>query len=593
MDNFGMFGGLGGQMNLGSIFGAEYAFEETPAPKKGKKAAKPKTEKKEKTEKAKKQEKQKEITLPCKVYGGSFSAELLPKEGETEVIDEKTLLARLAEAGFEEVLSSARRLFIPEETGVVYVVKGLYTTGTDLDMLLDFGEKGIVFAYGEEKIAFTKEDFPDIEDDELTLGNLIDKAIDAFPTFKGLKVFYDVEGGVVIPLMEKAVSDKDLLEFPCTVNVNGSTLTFAEGELEGNNIEALKKHISGEWSHPDVTIDVCDVNGKYYVLFTSKKASNVTADKKNKGAKTKKKEEKYPSGCMVYLCFNGYYEQLTPNAFGGKEKFTKKDLIEYFKPKFAVFNSAEKVGNINCFYDEMQNRLSVDCTPGRRGATNASSRRYDRSYDFEEREIYTSTDDGHDPLEDCILLESEYKSYLEKPGATCVGKEILSKKLPFYGCKLFANATAAYIYGDGAGGKQLVQYTSKVPRPRKAILDAIVAYFKKQMPVEAICQLMYDHKSGEYYIRVPEESSVQANRVSVLACFPIEKNPHREVIATFHSHNSMPAFFSPTDDEAEMDQIGVFGVIGRLDLPQPQLLIRAVYEGGTKYLPMEEFFEVS
>lgn len=584
MDNMSLFGG---QMSLGSIFGAEYAFEETPAPKKEKKAAKPKADKKE----PKKTEKQKEITLPCKVYGGSFTTLLSPKEGESEVVDEKTFLSRLAEAGFEEVLSSARRLFIPEEAGTVYVVKGLYTANTELDTLLDFGENGIVFAYGEEKITFTKEDFPDVEEDELSLALLLDKAFDAFPAYKSLKVFYDVEGGVVIPLLEKVVSDKDLLEFPCTVNVNGDTLTFAEGDFEGDNIEALKKHISGEWAHPDVTIEVCDVGGKYYVLFSSRKASNVTADKKNKGAKTKKKEEKYPSNCVVYLCFNGYHQQLTPECFGGKDKFTKKMLVEYFKPKFAVFNSAEKVGNINCFYDEMQNRLSVDCTPGRRGAHNASSRRYDRGYDFEEREVYVSTEDGDDPLENCIVLESEYTSYLTKPGAVCAGKEILSRNLPFTGCKLFANATAAYIYAEVGEQKQLVEYVSKVPKPKKKLLDGIIAYFKKQMPVEAICQIMFDHRSKEFYIRIPEE--VTASVVDVKASFPMLMDPHKEIIATIHSHNSMPAFFSPTDDAAELDQIGLFGVIGRLDADKPQVLLRAVYEGGEKYIPAEKFFEVS
>jgi len=509
MDN--LFGGFGGQLNLGSIFGEEYAFEDA-APKKEKKVAKPKAEKKEKP---KKEVKQKEITLPCKVYGGSFTAQLLPKEGETEVVNEQTFLSRLAEAGFEEVLSSARRLFIPEEGNTVYVVKGLYTTGTDLDMLLDFGENGIVFAFGEEKIAFSKTDFPDVEEDELTLGLLVDKVYDAFPAFKGLKVFYDVEGGVVVPLMEKEVSDKDLLTFPCTINVNGDVVTYSQDDLGGDNIEALKKHISSEWSHPDITVNVSEVNEKYYILLSSRKASSVTAEKKNKGAKTKKKEEKYPTSCIVYLCFNGYHEQLDASKFGGKEKFTKKELIEYFKPKFAVFNSAEKVGNINCFYDEIQNRLSVDCTPGRRGAVGSSSRRYDRGYDFEEREVYISTEDGSDPLEDCILLDSEYKAYLEKPGATCFGKEILSKNLPHCGCKVFASSSAAYIYAEGGGMKQLVEYKSKLKKPDEHVLDAIVTYFKKQLPLEAICQLMYDHRRNEYYLRVPD--CVQASTVDVRA----------------------------------------------------------------------------
>ena len=169
-------------------------------------------------------------------------------------------------------------------------------------------------------------------------------------------------------------------------------------------------------------------------------------------------------------------------------------------------------------------------------------------------------------------------------------KEIIAKNLPHTGCKVFANATAAYIYADTGEQKHLVEYVSKVPKPGRQYLQAIIAYFKKQMPVEAMCQLMFDHRSGEFYLRVPD--SVTASMVDVSASFPMLLDPHKEIIATFHSHNSMPAFFSPTDDAAEMDQIGLFGVIGRLDTEKPQVLLRAVYEGSEKYISPEKFFEV-
>ena len=49
--------------------------------------------------------------------------------------------------------------------------------------------------------------------------------------------------------------------------------------------------------------------------------------------------------------------------------------------------------------------------------------------------------------------------------------------------------------------------------------------------------------------------------------------PPAGVVAEFHSHGSLPAFFSATDDRDEQG-FRIYGVAGRLDTPRPELRLR-------------------
>ena len=53
----------------------------------------------------------------------------------------------------------------------------------------------------------------------------------------------------------------------------------------------------------------------------------------------------------------------------------------------------------------------------------------------------------------------------------------------------------------------------------------------------------------------------------------LEYAPPAGVVAEFHSHGSLPAFFSATDDRDEQG-FRIYGVVGRLDGPEPELSLR-------------------
>ena len=60
--------------------------------------------------------------------------------------------------------------------------------------------------------------------------------------------------------------------------------------------------------------------------------------------------------------------------------------------------------------------------------------------------------------------------------------------------------------------------------------------------------------------------------------------PPSGVVAEFHSHGSLPAFFSTTDDRDEQG-FRIYGVVGRLDAPQPEMSLRVGVYG--HFAPVE------
>ena len=150
---------------------------------------------------------------------------------------------------------------------------------------------------------------------------------------------------------------------------------------------------------------------------------------------------------------------------------------------------------------------------------------------------------------------------------------------------------AAYIYRNEKGANHLEKVRYKLPCLPRRVYDAIIAGGGGGRPGGAGRQGIYDHRHNNFILQRPEH--VDATPVSVTSTFPVWNNPYLSLVATIHSHANMEPFFSPTDDSAEMDQIGIFGVIGRLGSDNPQMLLRAVYEGCQKFLMNSVLFDFS
>jgi len=184
-------------------------------------------------------------------------------------------------------------------------------------------------------------------------------------------------------------------------------------------------------------------------------------------------------------------------------------------------------------------------------------------------------------------------SILHRSPVTAFNKLIgcRGKYAPYYMDYVYATRTKAFIYQKAPfGSNNLKAFFLKTPRIPASIREEMYQFFRSEMPNEAICKIAYNYKTGLFYLLKPERMTADA--VSVKSTFIMPASSNVEIVATFHSHNRMPAYFSSVDDAAELDQIGVFGVVGRLDTDKPQVVIRAVYEGGIKNVPPYTFFDV-
>jgi PRTRC genetic system protein A len=560
-----MMNDFGGSFNLmGDIFGEEFAME---APKAKKETAKKETAKKE-AKKTSSKAKKVFVNVPCTVYGGNFVTKI-EKQGKDKVsIDD--LADLLCEAGYVEAKAKTRQFLVNKtDESIVYLTSDKFATATADDVAADFSAGDVTFAYGGEQILLKAEEFEQ-DADEICMADLKAKIAESFPQFKSCDFYYDVESAVVVPIL-KTADEKTKVSFPAVFVVNGEERVLDEDGIGGTTLKDAADSLTKDFISEGLKAGFGELDSKYYLVLwavSPSSAASASADKKkNKGASAKKVEKKYPSNVTVYLSFNGYRETLSAEKFEGKEKITLADILEYLKPRFKILESEEKRKGIQVFsYDEATNQISLIVSEGRRGAASTAL------------------------ADECVESGLELDSIMRKVPVTAYGKRILcgATHPEWYKSYVFATYGKAFIYDRCGGVTTLKAFRLKTPRVPARIKREMIQYFRSQMPNEAIVKVTYNHGTGEFELLKPRVA--HADHVSIESEFDLPKDPNTEIIATFHSHNSMPAFFSATDDEAELDQIGVFGVIGRLDGEQPQIIVRAVYEGGVKRLSHDEFF---
>lgn len=133
-----------------------------------------------------------------------------------------------------------------------------------------------------------------------------------------------------------------------------------------------------------------------------------------------------------------------------------------------------------------------------------------------------------------------------------------------------------------------------LPKIPLAILDQIVTFFthlsKGRYEYEAYVQIFWNSDRGEYYVHCPRQ---EVSKTRVRYEFSVDIPTNHIFVAEIHSHNTMGAYFSPVDDRDELvrgDRF--FGVIGRLDLAEPEIQMSFVSGGKRFNIPWALLFEV-
>lgn len=131
-----------------------------------------------------------------------------------------------------------------------------------------------------------------------------------------------------------------------------------------------------------------------------------------------------------------------------------------------------------------------------------------------------------------------------------------------------------------------------VPKVPVTLLGTTIAFFRKVYSLhhsEAFVQFFYDTDTKDYLLYCPKQvvsgASVKFERDASF------ETPSRILVMEIHSHGSMSAFFSGTDDKDEKDD-RFYGVVGNVTDYFPQMKLRLSMGGYVREVDVDDIFDI-
>ena len=134
------------------------------------------------------------------------------------------------------------------------------------------------------------------------------------------------------------------------------------------------------------------------------------------------------------------------------------------------------------------------------------------------------------------------------------------------------------------------EFKMALPKIPAHIFSKVMGFMRSvsdELHYEVLVHILYDTEEKEYIIKVPNQRISAASVNSKTD----EPYPDRYIhVMDFHSHNTMPAVFSGTDN-ADEKETRLYAVAGRFNRTFPEITVRAGCAG--KFIPLnpEDVFE--
>jgi PRTRC genetic system protein A len=136
------------------------------------------------------------------------------------------------------------------------------------------------------------------------------------------------------------------------------------------------------------------------------------------------------------------------------------------------------------------------------------------------------------------------------------------------------NGAKIPLVGNGEQPVEGFTMTIEDRIPHQFLLQT-VAFFKevyeKKKGAEAVVQIFYNAEGKEYFFNI-DTQGVSGGKAEMDRNAELETN--HILVADIHSHNHMGAFFSGTDN-ADEKEARIYGVMGKVNTPWPEMLFRA------------------
>lgn len=130
-----------------------------------------------------------------------------------------------------------------------------------------------------------------------------------------------------------------------------------------------------------------------------------------------------------------------------------------------------------------------------------------------------------------------------------------------------------------------------VPKIPLSLWDTTLSFFKdvqKKQDTEAYLQFFYDSDKEEYILHCPEQMVGKASVKYTTS--PEFESDNMICVMEIHSHGTMSAFFSGTDNADEKDD-RFFGVVGKINSLYPETKFRLMLGGQEIPIEFSEIFE--
>ena len=540
------------------------AFFNAPEPQKDSTGAKRNTSKKEKSVKADKVSKTKNATdysvrLPVTIRARGFRIHM-EGIGEKKISD---ILSELDEMGYNEVRIDAMDAAYESRTDTIYICSGK-CQASGLMELVDFENGDYTILDGMTKFVADATLYPDLDPDEISVDMLMSSFTNVNPMYLGAVPC--ACGNIVYPLFTVPLAANAELEPSASV--------FYDGELHSigtdtPTAEALLKSIYGNLSSCSARLSANADKTVYFVSFISNgQHAAKKFDAASKKSEKRQVVQKYALPLTVYIAtFNASFS-LSSTDFPGKERVSLDDVVDYFKPSYKIFSDTSR--KLDAIYIKEANTLSLMFVSGKKGAAIPA--------EFCEERVSSGP---------YLLLRTlkELKEALCLPifHGNLINRDIGSIRVENLPHGIFLGVT------DSRTGQIVsVSFSRKLPKIPKEILNKVLAYFREDLTTEQWVKVCYSTSSHEYFI---VKGTGNASKDQIHYSIPEEINTPAIIhVMEIHSHNCMAAFFSEIDDRDEIYP-GVFGVVGCLNKPVPQLLFRAGLEGTFVSLNVNDLFD--
>lgn len=546
------------------------AAEETPAAKKT-----TSTTTKPAAKKAKGLKGEDKVTLPIACYGRNWSHAI----DELGTITYNELVKLLYNEGFKEVAHSQVTMI----SGSGFVLFTTPTKESDTDILVSIKDgTQVTVADGMLQMSVDVKDFSDLSAEEISVLHLQEKWEQSVPEWRNKGLNFDPVSQIAIPVCDCLINSKDEVPLPATIIVNGEKVALSEEHFllkekitAQDILEHLKQEVSAVSDYNFFTVAdtaLCKYSDNVYVLrFTENKQSKtVTYDRSF--AKIGKSEAKKAIE-LIHLPVDVYFVTLNmtfrmlPEQFGGKTKVKEEEILEILKQSYSILRSKDR--RIETVYAKENNLFSVALVSGTKGSAYA---------------LPEAPECGLFKLLRSVAEVNEVKKLDSFLGLFCPDNGPAQR--------LEITPTGIFIGEKGSGRESYlvknVTWESKLPKIPRVLFDTIVADFTAHSDIERILRIYWDRDNKSYQLVAPLADATTAGRAFIHYRFP-SLPQNMQLVLTVHSHNTMPAYFSSTDN-ADEAVTGIYGVVGTVNTT-PTSKFRVGMEGAFSDISFDMLFE--